>query len=276
MAKEERKKGCLTMELGQKAWERRIDIKNGTKVFRELQHNEEKKEKLEKEAADIKTKISFLNTSLEENSKKVDAHLSEKEDERSPHFEKLLEFKGKEKAIEVDVTEKQEKLVTLAKDIHSMRKELHEIEEGGNERDDEKKAEVKGVQKKIDRLEKLKEDLDEEIKTLIEKKAEFENQRKERERSIEDIEKEISKIEHDKKHQTREYQKEIREWEKNQNKVSDKILKLAKEREPLFEQYGGLVEMERVGDREFETLYSQIDRVKARIEEIEKQIEVLD
>jgi chromosome segregation ATPase len=276
MAKEERKKERLTVELGQKAWDRRIEIKNGTNVFRELQYLEEKKGKLEKEAEDIKAKISFLNTSLDENSKKVDVHLSEKEDERSPHVAKLLELKGKENTIEVDITEKQEKLVALTKDIHSTKKELHEVEEGGLGGDDGKKAEAKAVREKLDRLDKEKEDLEKKIKTLVEKKAEFENQRKELEKSIEDIEKEIAKIEHDRKHRVREYQKEIREWEKSQNKVGDKILKVDKEKEPLFEQYGGLVEKERVSDRELATLYSQIDRVKTRIEEIEKQIETLD
>jgi hypothetical protein len=51
---------------------------------------------------------------------------------------------------------------------------------------------------------------------------------------------------------------------------------VAKEREPLFERYGGLVEKERVSDSELDALYSQIDRVTARIKEIGKQIEALD
>ena len=276
MTRESIKKERLIMELGQKAWDRRIEIKNGKEVFRELQYLEEKCEKLEKEAVDMKTKISFLNTTLEENTKKVDVRLSEKEDEKSPHVEKLLEFKSKEKAIEVEVTEKQTELETVAKDIHSTKKDLHEVDENGLEWDEEKKAEIKSVQDKLDRMERSKEDLDNKIKTLVEKKAEYEEQRKEHKRSIEDIEKEISKIEHDKKHQTREYQKEIREWEKNLNKVSDRIQKIAKERNPLFERYGELVEKERVSDRQLEPLYSQIDRVKARIKEIEKQIEALD
>ena len=276
MAKEEKKKDRLILELGQKAWEKRLKIKNGSKVFRELQYLEEKKEKLEKECADIKTKLSFLNTSLEENRKKVDLCLREKEDERSPIIAKLLEFKEKENAIESDIAEKQERIESVIKDIHQAKKELHDVEDNGMEGGAENEDEAKGVQEKLDRLKKLKGELEGEIEALQEKRSEFENQRKEHEISIEDIEKEISKIEHDNKHQMREYQKEIREWEKNQNKANEKILKVAKEREPLFEQFGSLVEKERVGDGELETLYSHIDRVKARIGEIEKQIEALD
>jgi chromosome segregation ATPase len=276
MAKENRKKERLVMELGQKAWARRIEIKNGKEVFRELQYLEDKFEMLEKEAADIKTKISFLNTSLDENTKKVDARLREKEDERSPHVKNLLEFKDKEISIDAEVTEKEKELMTVTKDIHITRKTLHEIEADGLDWDDEKKTEIEGFQEKLDRLEKLKDDLNDKIKTLAEKKAAFEEQKKEHEKTIEEIEKEISKIEHDKKHQTREFQKEIRELEKNQNKVSEKIQKVVKEREPLFESYGSLVEKERVSDRELDTLYLQIDRVNTRIEEIEKQIEALD
>jgi chromosome segregation ATPase len=276
MGKEGRRKERLIMELGQKAWERRIEIKNGINVFRELQYLAEKTEKLEKEVDDIDTKISFLKTSLDENTKKVDVRLNEKEDDKSPHVEKLLEFKGKEEAIGVEVAEKQAELETIAKDISSTRKNLHEAEEDGLEWGDEKKAEFKGVQDKLDELERLKEELDAEIKTLVGQKAEFEEQRKEHEKSIGEIEKEITKIEHDQKHQTKDCHKEIREWEKNRHRISDKIEKVAKEREPLFTKYGGLVEKERVSDRELKALYSQIDRASARIEEIEKQIEALD
>ncbi len=276
MTRENRKKDRLIMELGQKAWERRIEITNGKKVFRELQYLEEKNVKLVKETDDIKTKLSFLNTSLDENTKKIDARLSEKEEEKSPHVEKLLEFKGEEKEIETEVAEKQKELVRMTKDINSTKKDLHDVEEDGLEWDNEKKAEVKSIQKKLDQKEEDKEKLDQKIKVLAEKKEDFEDQRKEHKKLIEGIEKEITKIEHDKKHQTREYQKEIKEWEKNQGKVSDKIQKVVKEREPLFESYGVLVEKERGSDRELEVFYSQIDRVTARIKEIEKQIEALD
>jgi hypothetical protein len=41
MAREDRKKESLIIELGQKAWDGRIEITNGKKVFRELQYLEE-------------------------------------------------------------------------------------------------------------------------------------------------------------------------------------------------------------------------------------------
>jgi chromosome segregation ATPase len=276
MVREDRKKERLILELGQKAWERRIEIKNGKKVFRELQYLEEKSEKLQKEIANIKTKISFLNTSQDENTKIFDMRLSEKEDEKSPHVEKLLEFKGKDKEIDTEVSEKQKELITKTYDINSTKKDLREVEEGGLEWGDEKKTEVKSIQEKLDNMEIDNVALDNKIKALVEKKSEFEKQRKEHEKSIEGIEKEITKLEQDNKHQTKEYQKEIKEWEKNVVRASDRIQKVAKEKEPLFERYGVLVEKERVSDRELEVLYSQIDRVVTRIGEIEKQIQALD
>jgi chromosome segregation ATPase len=276
MTRESRRKERLILEIGQKAWERRIEIKNGKKIFRDLQYLEEKGEKLQKEAADIKTKISFLNTSQDESASKYDAHLNEKEDEKSPHVDRLLEFKAKEKEIEIEVIEAQKELEVMIKDINSTRKDLREVEENGLDWDDRKKAEVKGIQEKLDQMEKDKEALDNKIKMLVEDKANFEKQKKEHEKSIERIEKEISKIEHDKKHQIKEYQKEIKEWEKNEIKLSDRIEKVVKEKEPLFVKYGSLVERERVSDQELDALYSQIDRVSVRIEEIEKQIEALD
>ncbi|MGD9347042.1 MAG: hypothetical protein PVH84_14325, partial [Candidatus Aminicenantes bacterium] len=156
MAREIRKKERLIIEIGRKAWERRVEVKNGTKVFRDLQYLEDKSEKLQQENTDIRNKIAFLNASLDENTKKIDVRLSEKEEEKSPHVEKLLDFKLKEKDIEIVVTEKQKLLVTVIKDINSTRKELHEQEVDGLEWGDEKKAGSKSIQDKLDRLEKEK------------------------------------------------------------------------------------------------------------------------
>ena len=94
---------------------------------------------------------------------------SEKEDEKSPHVEKLLEFKRKEKETETEVIEKQEELNIATKNINSTKKELHDLEEDGLEWDDEKKAEVKGIEEKLNQMEGAKEKLDKEIKALVEK-----------------------------------------------------------------------------------------------------------
>ena len=141
MAREIRKKERLIMEIGQKAWEKRIEIKNGQKVFRDLQYLEEKSEKLQQESADIKSKIAFLNASMDENTKKFDARLREQEEEKSPYVEKLLDFKIKERDIEIEVAEKQKQLMTAVKDINSTKKELQEYEVEDLEWGEEKKAE---------------------------------------------------------------------------------------------------------------------------------------
>lgn len=276
IARENRKKERLIFDLGQKAWDKRVEVKNGKKVFRELQYLEEKKLKVEKEVVEIKTKISFLDTSLNDNTKQIDMHLREKEDEKSPYVEKILEFKAKEKDIESEIAAKQNELLTVTENINTTKKDLHYAEEDDSEWDKDQKGEVKSVQENLEKLEERRKTLDQNIESLVDKKAEYEDKQKEHEKAIEEIEKEITKIEHDMKHQTREYQKELKEWKKNEIKASERIQKLAKERVPLFKSYGSLVEKERVSDRELEVLYSQIDRVTSRIDEIEKQIEALD
>ncbi len=276
MAREKKRKDRLIKELGQTAWERKIEIKNGKKVFRELQYLDEKNLNLVKELEEINTKISFLKTSLDENTKKFNLRLSEIEEEKFPHAEKLLNVKIKEKEIETEIIKKQQELILATKTVDSIKKELRELEENGMEWDDEKKADVQGIEEKLDKMSAPRESIDNEIKAMVRDKGELEQQRKEHEKAIERIEKEIKKIEQDNRHQIKEYEKEIKECEKNKSRVSERVQKVAREREPLFENYGAFVEMERVNHGELDVFYSQIDRLTLRISEIEKQIQALD
>jgi chromosome segregation ATPase len=276
LARENKRKDRLVKELGQMAWERNIEINNGKKVFRELQYLDGKNRDLVKESEEIDTKISFLKTSLEENTKKFNIRMSEKEEEKFPHVEKLLDVKIKEKEIETEVIKKQQELTLATKTVNSTKKELQDLEENGAEWDDKKKADVRGIEEKLDKLSATRESIDNEINAIVRDKEAFEQQRKEHEKAIERIEKEINKVEHENKDQIKEYEKEIKEWEKNKSRVGERIQKVAREKEPLFEDYGALVEMERVNHGELDVFYSQIDRVALRISEIEKQIQALD
>lgn len=276
LARETRRRERLIRELGQMAWARNIQVNNGKKVLRELQYLDEKNAKLEKESEEITTKISFLKASLDESTKKIDMSLSEKDTEKSPHVEKLLDVKNKEKEIETAIIDKQKELVNVTKAVNAAKKQLHDLEENDAELDDKKKAGVRGLEEKLEQMNSSRQAIDDEIKAMVRKEEEFEQQRKEYEKALERIEKEIKKIEQEKRHQIKEYEREIREWEKNKIRVTERIQKVAREKEPLFESYGALVEKERTNHGELDVFYSQIDRVTLRISEIEKQIEALD
>ena len=58
--------------------------------------------------------------------------------------------------------------------------------------------------------------------------------------------------------------------------MTEKIEKIEQDKEPLFGDYGVLVEKGRVDHHALEIFYAQIDRSNTRIQEIEKQIKALE
>lgn len=73
-----------------------------------------------------------------------------------------------------------------------------------------------------------------------------------------------------------ELKKEINEWEKNKVRVQEKIEKIEKRTIPLFENLGVLADQTRLEQKTLLLNYSQIDRNKKRITDIEQQLKDLE
>jgi chromosome segregation ATPase len=75
--------------------------------------------------------------------------------------------------------------------------------------------------------------------------------------------------------QTREFEREIREWEKKKEKVQDKIREIERLMEPLFENLGHIFDELRVNHPELVGLYTQIDRSNKTILDLITQLDNL-
>jgi chromosome segregation ATPase len=73
-----------------------------------------------------------------------------------------------------------------------------------------------------------------------------------------------------------ELKKEINEWERNKVRVQEKIEKIEKRTVPLFENLGDLADQSRLEQNSLLLNYSQIDRTKKRISDIEQQLKDLE
>lgn len=73
-----------------------------------------------------------------------------------------------------------------------------------------------------------------------------------------------------------ELKKEINEWEKNKVRVQEKIKKIETRTIPLFENLGVLSDQTRLEQKTLLLNYSQIDRNKKRITDIEQQLKDLE
>lgn len=78
------------------------------------------------------------------------------------------------------------------------------------------------------------------------------------------------------KKETDELKKEINEWERNKVRVQEKIEKIEKRTIPLFENLGVLADHTRLEQKTLLLNYSQLDRNRKRITDIEQQLKDLE
>jgi len=276
LRRETAKRERLIKDMGQKAWEERVDVPGGKEIFDGLIDLEDRKKGYEDELKLVEAKITALKTNQEDISKKLDANLNGIEKEKNPCVEKLLSIKEREKKIEIDVIQKNKELENAVRTLNAVNKELRELEEEKTVPPEEQRLKADKSNQKKNELTVKKNRLDQEINSLVEEGEILGNQRKQHERTLEKYEREIHKIETEKKQHVKEHQKEIKEWERKKEKTVEKTDKLESDKTPLFQSYGELIEKERVAHPMLEILYAQTDRSRERIEEIERQIQALD
>ena len=73
-----------------------------------------------------------------------------------------------------------------------------------------------------------------------------------------------------------ELKKEIGEWERHRVRLQEKMQRIEKRKQPLFENLGVLADQNRIDHESLFLFYSQIDRNIKRSEEIKKQLQELD
>jgi chromosome segregation ATPase len=254
LKRECRKKDEMIISLGKKAWEDKLKITKGEKIGQELDKLEENIHQLERELNDIHQKISGLEADEEKFLQKHKASVAEQESVKKPYQEKLAEMKDGERVLEVKITEKQKELEGLMRGIHS----------SGENRDD-----------KIEELQLKREKMDEEIKELVAKRLDLEKERKDHQEKIEGFEKKLKMIEEGGKKRLREYQKEIKEWKRTNEKLQEKIENNEKKKDPLFVRLGKQSDESRENQEQLSVFYSQIDRSNERIQDLEQQIKNL-
>ena len=254
LKRECRKKDEFIRNLGKKAWEDKLKIPKGEKTHQELDKLEQNKKDLEQESTDIQSKIERLEADQEKFIQKHKESVSEQETALKPYKDKLQEIKDEEKVLEVKVTERQKELEGVVRGMHTS-------EEATEDR--------------LEELNKKRDEIDEDIKKLVEKRLGLENERKDHQDKIEAMNKKLELIEEGSKKRIREFHKEIREWKKNKEKILEKIEHVEQKKGPLFVRLGKQADETRKHQQELSVLYSQIDRTNERIAELEQQIKNL-
>ena len=275
LKRENRKKEELIQELGKEAWEEGVNVEKSENTLKELKSLEVKENAAEKELEEAEAKIGKLESQNQATLQKHNEQLQKKEEEIKPYREKMAEAKEKLNLIELSFIQKQKDKEYAEKILDAEEKASKEIKTSTKHSEEEKKAKLKEVGENIKNLEKKKDKVHNEIQDLREKKKALEKELAEYQKKIFESESKIKKMEKDKKEQTRRFQKEVKDWRKSKEKAQKKIKDIEKHQEPLFESLGKTIEKHRVTHKILSPYYTQIDRAKRRIREIEENIKNL-
>ncbi len=271
--KEKRKKDKLIIELGIKTWTEGIRNEKSEKIDKKLETLDESKSSSKKESEEINSKIKKLNDQLTESDEKNDGLIEKQEGDKKPFQEKLNETKEKERLIELHLIQKQKEIEDEEKSLKAAEREVKDIELSSNLSEEKKKSQINEVKGKITKLETDREKIQKELEELRKEKPELEKEIKNLQRKINDYERTIKKIEKEKKEKRGIILKEIKELRKDDSSVQKKIKETEKQKEPLFEDLGKVVDEFRVESKALAPLYSQIDKINKRVQDIEKQIQ---
>jgi chromosome segregation ATPase len=254
LKRECRKKEEIIRNLGKKVWEGKFKILKGEKIQQELDKLETDKKDLELESEDVHSKIMELKVAQEQFLEKHKDALTEQESTVRACLNKLAAIKGEEKVLERKVTEKQKELEGVNRGINSLK----------NKDSD-----------KLEELIKRKEETDETINRLVDERLGLEKERKHHQEKSGEEDRKLKAIEENGRKRVREFHKEIKEWNRNNEKLLERIDHVVKKKDPLFERLGRQANESRENHQELSLFYSQIDRSDQRIDELEKQIKNL-
>jgi len=276
LKRENRKQDNFIQEIGQKCWEEGIEISTGEAVISKLASMEETLSAKRSEQKESEKNIQDLKKNLEKIQKKHDINQAQLETDKNAVNQRLIKISEKENAINLQVIQHQKSRESTVKKINDTNKKVYELNNSKDLSAEKTNAEKEESTKKIKCLAKDIKEIDQAIDEQIKKKTKLEKEaEKQKDKKSEYIQ-QIKSINEKNKHETRRFHKEIKEWEKTRHKVTVKILEIDKNKKPLYQNLGRLVNDKRIDHKELAILYSKIDRSYHRENNIKKQIKNID
>ena len=271
-----RKRRDLHRYLGQKIWEEGFEVLGGDKLLRTLTRLEEKTRASTEDLEETESKITKMKKQLEEITLKDGVKLSGQKAEVKIQHEKLTVTKDKIKETKAALTLHKKELEKTEKDIHQIERENLERDKAAEMTEDEKEEKNDELKKRIHEHQKRRKQNEQSRIELKSTLADLEEQEKALQEQIHEEKRTMKKIEDESKKGQEELKKEIGEWERHRVRLQEKMQRIEKRKQPLFENLGVLADQNRIDHESLFLFYSQIDRNIKRSEEIKKQLQELD
>jgi chromosome segregation ATPase len=275
LKKEKQKKVEVIRDLGRKAWSEDIKVEKAENIYAELHELEKRRNEHQKEWEKVFSKIMALNKQLVDFKQQHLSQIQEQQAFKKPFDKKLADIIEKENLQEKELHQIEKNIADIGKNLDGTEKEIQRIEENSKIQNNGKSSKKEEFKKKIVHLSAQRDELQQKFPELKKEKEALGKEKEEVQRAIGEANNKIKGIEEIVREQTREFEREIREWEKKKEKVQDRIKEIEHLMEPFFENLGHIFDELRVNHPELVGLYTQIDRSNKTILDLITQLENL-
>jgi len=275
LKKEKLKKIEVIRDLGRKAWSEDIKVEKAENIYAELHELEKRRNKHQKEWEEFFSKIMALNKQLVEFKQQHLSQIQEQQAFKKPFDQKLVDIIEKENLREKELHQIENNMADIRSNLDVTEKEIQRIEENSKFQNNGKISKKEGLKEKVTHLSAQRKELQQKFPELKREKEALGKEKEEVQKAIGEADNKIKGIEEIVREQTREFEREIREWEKKKETVQDKIREIEHLMEPLFENLGHIFDELRVNHPELVGLYIQIDRSNKTILDLIAQLENL-
>lgn len=275
LKKEKKKKDELIGELGKKSWREGIRLEKSKKIERNLKNLEKNRFRFQKRLEEIETKTEMFAGELIESDHKFDDEVKKQQAKIRHQRKKLAEIDENRRQKKLDILEKKEEFEALKINMKAVDKKAKQLENNhklGEEKKEIKRAEI---EQKIKVQDETKKAILKEIRQLRKEKTGIAKEKAALQEIIEGYETKVKETEKAKEEKRHIHLKEIEAWEKNKEKIQEKLKEIVRQEDPLFASLGKLINELRIDHELFGSNYSQIDKADKRIREIERQIQNL-
>lgn len=275
LRKEKEKKVSLWKELGKTAWHEDIRADCVVTEFEKLAGIEEEIGRLQKTWHDVYSRIEALGREHEASIRSFRARVEELEKERRPHDEELKSLLSKRSEVREALEAALRELEFQEGQVKAADREIRQIEASARLSETDKAV-------RVDKSREKAEARSSRIRSFRERTPRLEEERRHLDLRIEEVEARVQAVNDrvreagdEQKELLRAQEKEIREWQKNKERLQDRIVENKRLMEPLFESAGRALDEARVENEELAVVYFQIDSVNKAVAEYESRIEHL-
>lgn len=275
LKKEKEKKVSLWKELGKTAWQEDVQAACVETEFGKLAAIEADIGDLQKTWHDVYSRIEALGREHEASIRKFRALLEELENDRRPHDEELKALLSKRNEIREAVEAGLRELDGQEVQVMAADKEARQIDGNTRLKEAEKAARIDKIREKAAAQAAQVRSFRDKIPLIEEERRHLDLRIAEVEARIKDVNDRINRATEEQKELLGAQEKEIREWQKNKDRLQDRIVEDKRLMEPLFESAGRALDEARVDNEELAVVYFQIDSVNKAVSELEARIEHL-